>query len=87
MRLQTYSRMRVTVKELLPSTVVSDVRKEALILARFCRPYLPHLFGVVTSKTPHRIVRSITASLIDPHQLHLMTSYVVLANIIVNMCY
>ena len=54
--LQTYRRMRVAGKELLPSTVVSDVCKEALILARFCHPYLRHLFGVVTSKAPHRIV-------------------------------
>ena len=54
--LQTYRRMRVAVKELLPSTIASDVHKEALILAHFCHPYLPHLFGVVTSKAPHRIV-------------------------------
>ena len=86
MRLQTYRRMRVAVKELLPSTVVSDVRKEALILARFCHPYLPHFFGVVTSKAPHRIVMHYHG-FPDPHQLHFMMSYVVLANIIVNMCY
>ena len=54
--MQTYRRMRVAVKELLPSTVASDVCKEAQILARFCHPYLPHLFGVVTSKAPHRVV-------------------------------
>lgn len=54
--LQTYRRMRVAIKELLPHTVVLDVHKEALILARFCHPYVPHLFGIVTSQAPHRIV-------------------------------
>ena len=55
-RLQIYRGVRVAVKELLPRTLASDVHKEAQILARFCHPYLPCLFGVVTSKRPHRIV-------------------------------
>ena len=54
--LQTYRRMAVAVKELLPRTQASDVYKEAMVLARFCHPYLPYLFGVITSKLPHRII-------------------------------
>ena len=55
-RLQFYRRMKVAVKEMLPHTSISDVVKEAAILAQLCHPNLPLLFGVVTSKLPYRIV-------------------------------
>lgn len=55
-RLQMYRNIEVAVKEFLPHTVASDVHSEANILARFSHPYLPHLFGIVTSELPYRIV-------------------------------
>lgn len=55
-KLQTYRGFNVAVKKFLPSTVQADVQREAKVLARFCHPYLPMLFGVVTSTAPYRIV-------------------------------
>ena len=55
-KLQTYRGIKVAVKELLPRTVAADVRNEAMLLCRLCHPYLPLLFGVVTSSLPHRLV-------------------------------
>ena len=54
--IQIYRGIKVAVKELLPRSVVADVRHEAEILALFCHPYLPLLFGVSTSTQPYRIV-------------------------------
>ena len=48
-RSQLYSGIRVAVKELLPLSVVDDVRQETEILALFCHPYLPLLFSVITT--------------------------------------
>lgn len=89
-RLQTYHRMRVAVKELLPHTVVLGVHNEALILAWFCHPYVPHLFGIVMSQAPHRNrIEMQYHGFSDKSisKLHSLMSYVVLTNIIVNMCY
>jgi len=46
----------VAVKKFLPSTVHADVYREAGVLVHFCHPYLPMLFGVVTSTLPYRII-------------------------------
>lgn len=55
-KLQTYRGYNVAVKKFLPSTVCADVHREAEVLAQFCHPYLPMLFGVVTSTPPYRII-------------------------------
>lgn len=55
-RLQLYRGIYVAVKELLPRSLKEDVKHEAQIFARFCHPYLPHLFGVCTQTQPLRIV-------------------------------
>ena len=54
-RLQNYRRMTVAVKELLPRTLAADVYKEVMMLVRFCHPYLPRLFEVITSQLPYSI--------------------------------
>lgn len=43
-------------KEFLPRTVFSDVQNEVSILARFCHPYLPFVFGLCITAHPYRIV-------------------------------
>ena len=55
-RSQLYRGFRVAVKELLPRSAVDDVQHEAEILALFCHPYLPLLFGVITTTRPYRII-------------------------------
>ena len=55
-KLQIYRGFNVAVKKFLASTVRVDVHKEAEVLAQFCHPYLPMLFGIVTSTAPYRIV-------------------------------
>ena len=55
-QLQIYRGLKVAVKRLLPSTARVDVDREAQILAQLCHPYLPYLFGVVTSVLPYRII-------------------------------
>ena len=55
-QLQIYWGLKVAVKRLLPSTVSVDVHREAQILAHLSHPYLPYLFGIVTSELPYRII-------------------------------
>ena len=55
-RVQIYRGIKVAVKELLPRSLASDVRHEAGILAMFCHPYLPLLFGIHTATQPYKIV-------------------------------
>ena len=52
----TFRGMKVAVKELLPRTVLSDVRHEARILAQLSHPFVPYLFRVCTIVQPYRIV-------------------------------
>lgn len=70
--------------------MVADVHKEAQILAQLCHPNLPYLFGVVTSKTPYKIVMqyhglseqmmSVTLSdiLCDPSKLYDQNTFLLL---------
>lgn len=53
---QLYRGMPVAVKELLPRTLLCDVKKEATLMSEFCHPSLPHLFGVCIVEKPYRIV-------------------------------
>ena len=53
---QIYRGFDVAVKELLPRTLVSDVKKEAMLMAQLCHPCLPHLFGICSKELPYRIV-------------------------------
>lgn len=55
-QLQIYRGLKVAVKRLLLSTARIYVEREAQILAQLCHPYLPYLFGVVTSELPYRII-------------------------------
>ena len=55
-KLQIYRGFNVAVKKFLTSTMRVDVHKEAEVLAQFCHPYLPMLFGVVTSTVPYRMI-------------------------------
>ena len=55
-KLQTFRGIKVAVKELLPRTLLSDVRCEACILAKLSHPFVPYLFGVCTTVQPYRIV-------------------------------
>lgn len=55
-RLQLYRGIKVAVKEFLPCTIFSDVQNEASILARFCHPYLPFVFGLCITARPYRII-------------------------------
>ena len=55
-KLQTYRGFNVAITKFLPSMVEADIQREAKFLAQFCHPYLPMLFGVVTSTAPYRIV-------------------------------
>ena len=55
-KLQTFRGIKVAVKEMLPQTVLCDVRHEAHILAKLSHPFVPYLFGVCTASQPYRIV-------------------------------
>lgn len=55
-RLQLYRGIKVAVKEFLPRTFYADVKNEASMLARFCHPYLPFVFGLNITSRPYRIV-------------------------------
>ena len=54
--LQMYRGVFVAVKEFRPKTIAADVINEASILNKFCHPFLPYLFGVITKSRPFRIV-------------------------------
>ena len=55
-RLQIYRTIPVAVKEFLPRSLVEDVTNEANLLACFCHPFLPCLFGVSLKEKPFRLV-------------------------------
>ena len=55
-RVQVYRGMKVAVKEYLPHSVACDVRREPRVLSMLCHPFLPLLFGVVTSVRPFRLI-------------------------------
>ena len=55
-RVQVYRGIKVAVKEYLPHSVVCDVRREARVLSMLCHPFLPLLFGIVTSVRPYRLI-------------------------------
>lgn len=55
-RMQYYRGVKVAVKELLPRSLLTDMQKEARILARFNHPYLPLLYGVCKAEEALKIV-------------------------------
>ena len=55
-RLQIYRGIKVAVKEFLPRTIYADVQNEASILALFCHPYLPFVFGLCITSRPYRVI-------------------------------
>ena len=55
-KVQVYRGFKVAVKEYLPHSLAFDVRREARVLSMLCHPYLPLLFGVITSVRPFRLI-------------------------------
>ena len=52
----TYRGIHVAIKEMLPKTMLCDIKKEANLMANLCHPSVPHFFGICTSDKPYRIV-------------------------------
>ena len=55
-RLQVFRGIYVAVKELLPHSLLVDVKSEASLLFLLCHPYLPFFFGIHTTSTPYKII-------------------------------